>query len=83
MDFSRIRRAAVLTIIALLSRATVCATQKATQLTMPKFTELSSDDIARLDQQRAIVEAAAKQRYGTFALTKTLDDLPVLQRRDG
>jgi hypothetical protein len=31
----------------------------------PKFTELSRDDSARLEQQRAVVAATAKQRYGT------------------
>jgi hypothetical protein len=46
----------------------------------PKFTELSHENSARLEQQRAVVEAAAKQRYGTVALTGTKSDLPVLQR---
>jgi hypothetical protein len=46
----------------------------------PKFRELSRQDNARLDQQRAVVAGAAKQRYGTMALTKTKRDLPVLQR---
>jgi hypothetical protein len=47
---------------------------------MLKFSELSLEDKKRLDQQRAIVAAAAKQRYGTFSLRKTEADLPVLQR---
>ena len=47
---------------------------------MPKFGELSYEDRARLDEQRAIVAAAAKKRYGTSALRKTVADLPVLQR---
>ena len=47
---------------------------------MPKFSELSSDDRTRLEQQRAVVAAAAKQRYGTSSLKKTVVDLPVLQR---
>jgi uncharacterized protein DUF3806 len=46
----------------------------------PKFTELSREDSARLEQQRAVVAAAAKQRYGTTALTRTKSDLPVLQK---
>lgn len=46
----------------------------------PKFTELSREDSARLDQQRAIVAAAVKRRYGTIALTRTKRDLPVLQK---
>src|SRR5580700_526240 len=45
----------------------------------PKFSELSREDKARLEQQRAVVAAAAKQRSGTTALTKTKSDLPVLQ----
>ncbi len=46
----------------------------------PKFTELTHNDRARLEEQRAVVVAAAKQRYGTIALTKTKRDLPVLQK---
>lgn len=46
----------------------------------PKFNELSDLDRLRLDQQRAIVAAAAKQKYGTGGLTKTVADLPLLQR---
>ena len=45
----------------------------------PKFSELSKDDAARLEQQRAVVAAAAK-RSGTASLTGTKSDLPVLQR---
>ncbi len=47
---------------------------------MIKFSELSHEDRKRLDQQRAIVAAAAEQRYGTSSLRKTEADLPVLQR---
>lgn len=46
----------------------------------PKFSELSREDSERLDQQRALVAAAAKQKYGTPALTGTKKDLPTLQR---
>lgn len=45
----------------------------------PQFAELSQDDKARLDRQRAIVAAAAK-RYGKGMLTRTKADLPVLQK---
>jgi hypothetical protein len=45
----------------------------------PKFSELSHGDSERLDQQRALVAAAAKRRYGT-ALSGTKKDLPILQR---
>jgi hypothetical protein len=46
----------------------------------PKFSELSHEDSRRLDHQRALVAAAAKQRYGTAALSRTKRDLPILQR---
>ena len=46
----------------------------------PEFSELSHEDSARLDQQRALVAAAAKQRYGTAALRRTKRDLPIIQR---
>ena len=45
-----------------------------------KFAELSHEDDARLEQQRAVVAAAAKRRYGTVALTRTKHDLLVLQK---
>ena len=45
----------------------------------PRFAELSREDRARLEQHRAVVLAAAKQRHGTMALTRTKSDLPVLQ----
>ena len=45
----------------------------------PRFTELSREDRARLEQQRAVIAAATKRRYGTTALTRTRRDLPVLQ----
>lgn len=46
----------------------------------PKFSELSHEDSERLDQHRAVVAAAAKQRYGTAVLSRTKSDLPILQR---
>jgi hypothetical protein len=45
----------------------------------PKFSELTHEDRERLDRQRAVVAAVAKQLYGT-ALTRTKKDLPILQR---
>jgi len=45
----------------------------------PKFSELSKDDAAQLEQQRAVVAAAAK-RSGTASLIGTKSDLPVLRR---
>jgi len=47
---------------------------------MPKFSELSHEDRTRLEQQRAVVAAAVKQRCLTSNLTKTAADLSVLQR---
>src|SRR5215475_14441993 len=46
----------------------------------PKFYELSSDDSKRLDEQRALIAAAIKQRYGTRSLTRSKSDLPFLQK---
>lgn len=46
----------------------------------PKFSELTREDSRQLDRQRALVVAAARQRYGTTALTRTKKDLPILQR---
>ncbi len=46
----------------------------------PKFTELSREDISSLDRQRALVEAAARKRYGVSRLERTKADLAVLQR---
>lgn len=46
----------------------------------PKFSELSTDDSRRLDQQRRLVAAAVKRRYGNPSLTGTKSDLPLLQR---
>jgi hypothetical protein len=45
----------------------------------PQFAELSREDEARLDRQRALVAAAAK-RGGAGDLTGTKADLPVLQK---
>jgi hypothetical protein len=46
----------------------------------PKFSDLRPEDSKRLAQQRTVVAVAAKQRYGTPALTGTRADLPILQR---
>ena len=57
-----------------------CSKHEPAPAATPKFTPLSGEDSARLEQQRAVVAAAAKQRYGIPALTKTKTDLAVLQR---
>ena len=46
----------------------------------PRFSKLSSEDSKRLNQQRAVVAAAIRRRYGIKTLTRTKEDLPVLQR---
>ena len=46
----------------------------------PKFSELSPQDKVRIDQQRALVAAVVKQRYGIAELSRTKKDLPILQR---
>jgi hypothetical protein len=48
-------------------------------VSLPQFAELSRDDAARLEQQRAVVAAAAKRR-GLGNLNRTTADLPVLQK---
>ena len=50
------------------------------QSALPRFSELSPGDSNRLDQQRALIAATVKQRYGTVALTRTKKDLTALQR---
>jgi hypothetical protein len=57
-----------------------CSKQKAVLPAMAKFSQLSPEDRTRLEHQRAVVAAAAKQRYGTPVLAGTVADLPVLQR---
>lgn len=57
-----------------------CSKRDTAQPATPKFTELSREHSTRLEQQRDVVVAAAKQRYGTTAFTKTKADLAVLQR---
>jgi hypothetical protein len=80
-DISRLKRlcASVLMIV-FLSFAIGCSKREAAQPPVSKFTELSNEDRTRLDQQRAIVASAAKQRYGITVLTKSVKDLPILQR---
>jgi Domain of unknown function (DUF3806) len=72
-------RAALILAVFLICVAGCSKPEVAPSLT-PKFNELSDSDRLRLDQQRAIVAATAKQKYGTIGLTKTVADLPVLQR---
>jgi len=46
----------------------------------PIFTELSREDAGHLDKQRGLVAVTAKERYGAPSLTKTNEDLVILQR---
>ena len=70
-----------LILLTLLSGAAVLSGQSANNSAPePKFSELSPEDGRRLDQQREMVAAAAKQRYGTAALSRTKRDLPIIQR---
>jgi len=66
--------------LALLACAGLLCCQSTPPDPNPKFRELSPEDAKRLDQQRELVLAAAKQRYGTRSLTRTEKDLPILQR---
>ncbi len=68
------------TLAVLLSFIASCSKPHVAPSVMPQFNELSDSDRVRLDQQRAIVAAIAKKKYGTGGLTKTVADLPVLQR---
>jgi hypothetical protein len=69
---------AAFTLAVLLSFIASCSKPQMAPSVTPKFNELSDSDRIRLDQQRAIVAATAKQKYGTEGLTKTVADLPVL-----
>lgn len=57
-----------------------CSRQEGGAPPQPKFSELSGDGAARLERQRGVVAAAAKNRYGTPSLTRTKADIPILQR---
>lgn len=64
-------------IVAVLSMSSVVLPQAGPE--QPTYKDLSREDIARLDRQRGVVARAAKQHYGTTALTRTKSDLSVLQ----
>jgi hypothetical protein len=69
-----------LIVLALLSSASLLFGQSVNDSAPePKFSELSHQDSERLDQQRALVAAVAKQRYGTV-LSGTKKDLPIVQQ---
>jgi hypothetical protein len=64
----------------LLNFMTSCSEPQVAPSWTPKFNQLSDSDRVRLDRQRAVVAAFAKEKYGTAGLTKTAADLAVLQR---
>jgi hypothetical protein len=70
----------VLILMTLLSGVGLLFSQANQAAPEPKFLELSPGNKTRLDQQRAIVAATAKQRYGIATLSRTKKDLPILQR---
>jgi Domain of unknown function (DUF3806) len=76
----RISTMTMLLAMVLLGFVSSFSKQMAAQPAVPKFSELSHEDRTRLERQRAIVAAAAKQRYGASILRKTVADLSVLQR---
>jgi len=57
-----------------------CKVEKQNPINSPRFAELSQEDAGRLDKQRKLIEATAKERYGTSSLPGTKDALPILQR---
>ena len=70
-----------LMLLAFLTGAVVLFCQSANRSAPePKFSELAHEESDRLDKQRALVAAVAKQRYGTAALSRTKRDLPIIQR---
>jgi hypothetical protein len=44
------------------------------------LTDLSPEEVARLDKQRAVIQEVAARRYQAVPLTRTRADLPILQR---
>src|SRR5690348_1495576 len=70
----------LLILMAFLSGVGLLSAQSHEAAPEPKFSELSAQDRVRLDQQRALVAVAVKQRYGIAALSRTTKDLPILQR---
>jgi Domain of unknown function (DUF3806) len=66
----------------LISRATFALSEQGSGkmgAPVPIFAELSAQDVARLERQRGVVALAVKERFGV-SLTRTIADLPVLQR---
>jgi hypothetical protein len=60
--------------------ASGCNRKAKTVAPLPVLTDLSPEEVARLDEQRAVIQNVATQRYQAAPLTRTTADLPVLQR---
>jgi hypothetical protein len=60
--------------------ASGCSRKAKTVAPAPVLTALAPDEVARLDQQRTVIQAVVTQRYQAGPLTRTRADLPVLQR---
>jgi hypothetical protein len=75
---------AVKTAIALMLVAGVlaagCSRKTRTVAPGPLFTDLSPEEVGRLDKRRAVIQDVITQRYQAPPLTRTKADLPVLQR---
>jgi hypothetical protein len=75
-------RIAIITLLFMgfLSSLFGCSNRTKSKVAVQVFTELSPEDAARLQQQRAVISDVARRRYGTPGLTGTRADLAVLQR---
>ena len=60
--------------------ASGCKRQTKTVAPGPVLTDLSPEQVVRLDQQRAVIQEAATKRYQAPPLTRSMADMPVLQR---
>jgi hypothetical protein len=60
--------------------ASGCKRKTKTEAPGPVLTDLSPEQVGRLDKQRAVIQEAATKRYQAPPLTRSMADLPVLQR---
>ena len=76
---STVRQAALISILIASAAWCVALTGVLQSQSAPRFAELSPRDLVRLDQQRAVIGAMVKERYGS-SLSRTTKDISVLQR---